>query len=208
MNSLDELALKYRTDKSSAYHNYTDIYFRFFNDTKNDIHNVLELGILYGNSLRMWRDFFKNAEIYGIDINPDCVFHEERIKVLIGNQTDQDVLINLPENFDIIIDDAGHHSDEQIKSFEYLFSKLKFGGIYVVEDVCCSYWPEFNVENQQTTIEYFKGMVDHINFNGSKINNSFRRDRSFILESKNCNEFEKYIDYIIFANSLIFIKKI
>lgn len=208
MNSLDELALKYGTDKSSDFHNYTDIYYRFFNDKKNDVHNVLELGVFHGNSLRMWRDFFKNAEIYGIDINASCMFEEERIKVIIGNQTDEDLLINLPDNFDIIIDDAGHHSNEQIKSFEYLFSKLKSGGMYVVEDVCCSYWSEYNIVNKLTAIEYFKKIIDQINFNGFKVDGSFRRDRNYILKNKECNEFEKYIDYIVFVNSLIFIKKI
>lgn len=208
MNLLDALALMYGTDKSSDYHNYTDIYYRFFNDKKNDVCNVLELGVLQGNSLRMWRDFFKNAKIYGIDINPGCMFEAERIKVMIGNQIDKDLLVNLPDNFDIIIDDGGHHSSEQIKSFKYLFSKLKSGGIYVVEDVCCSYWSEFNMVNEPSAIEYFKKIIDQVNFNGFKVDGSFRRDRNYILENKECNEFEKYIDYIIFANSLIFIKKI
>lgn len=209
MNALDEIALKYRTDKASEFHNYTDIYYRLFNDGKDDVRNLLELGALYGSSLRMWRDFFQNANIYSIEINPSYVFQEERIKVILGNQTDKALLASLPSEFDIIIDDASHQSKDQIESFEQLFPKLKSGGMYVVEDTCCSYWGEYNVKGRQTAVDYFKSLIDQINFNGFKVNGSVRRDRGYILANKgNVSEVEKYIDYIIFTNSLIFIKRI
>lgn len=209
MNELDKLAIKYGTDKSSEYHNYTDIYYRFFDFNRENIKNVLEIGVLEGKSIRMWKDYFNNAMIYAIDINPKCKFKDERINILIGDQTDTNLIETLPNNFDIIIDDGGHQSEKQIESFKLLFPKLKLGGIYVVEDVCCSYWSEFNSNNKQTAIEYFKTLVDYVNFFGYKTNDSYRRDRSFLINNKpNVTEFEKLIDYIIFVNSLIFIKKI
>jgi len=209
MNELDALAIKYGTDKSSPHHNYTDIYYRLLNTNKSEIKNVLEIGIFQGNSLKMWRDFFQNATIYGVDINPQCKFEEERIITIIGNQTDVNFIKTLPDDFDLIIDDGGHQSTQQIGSFVLLFPKLKSGGMYIVEDTCCSYWSEYNVNSKQTTIEFFKTIIDHVNFFGYKNNNSVSRNRKFILEGKkNASEYEKNIDYIIFSNSLIFIKKI
>jgi hypothetical protein len=209
MNELDILALKYGTDKASNFHNYTEIYYNFFNPIKDNILNILEIGVFQGNSLRMWKDFFKNANIYGLDINNDCYFKEDRIEVIIDNQTDINIINKIPDNLDLIIDDGGHKSEQQIQSFNLLFSKIKPGGTYIVEDVCCSYWKEFNMNSNQTTIEYFKTLIDHINFFGYKVNDSNKRDRNFILNNKpSISEYEKNIEYIIFANSLIFIKKI
>ena len=209
MNELDAIAIKYNTDKSSLNHNYTDIYYRFFNENKDNIKNVLELGIQFGGSLRMWRDYFQNATVYGIDIIPDYKFEEERIITLIGSQTDDNIIQTLPNNFDIIIDDGSHQSIHQIESFNLLFSKLRSGGMYVVEDASCSYWANFNINAKQPAMEYFKTLIDHVNFFGYKAKNDYRRDRKFILDDKkNASEFEKHVDYIIFANSLIFIKKL
>jgi len=83
MNELDLLALKYGTDKASDFHNYTEFYDKYFNLDRGNIKNVLEIGVFRGNSLRMWKDYFFNAIIYGIDIDKNCNFTEERIKILI-----------------------------------------------------------------------------------------------------------------------------
>lgn len=171
---------KYYTDKSSDFHDYTNIYNRFFGVERNNIKTVLEIGVSYGSSLRMWQEYFQNAIIYGIDINPASKFEHERIKILIGDQTDAKVLSELPNNFDIIIDDGGHHSTQQIESFKLLFPKVISGGIYVVEDCCCSYWMEFNVNTKQSAVEYFKTLIDHVNFFGYKVNNSVQRSKNFL----------------------------
>jgi spermidine synthase len=209
MNELDLLALKYGTDKASDFHNYTEFYDKYFNLDRGNIKNVLEIGVFRGNSLRMWKDYFFNAIIYGIDIDKNCNFTEERIKILIDDQVNINLLNLLPNDFDIIIDDGGHFSSQQIKSFEMLFSKVKSGGVYIVEDVCCSYWESYNAGSNQTAIEYFKTLIDHVNFFGTKINGSNQRSREFILGGKfNASVFEKTIDYILFTNSIILIKKV
>jgi len=208
-NELDILALKYGTDKSSEHHDYTKFYNQFFYSNKNEVKNVLEIGVFRGNSLRMWRDYFINAMIYGIDIDINCKFEEERIKVLINDQINTNIINLLPNNFDVIIDDGGHQSTQQIKSFEILFPSVKSGGVYIVEDACCLYWSEYNIGSNQTAIEYFKTLVDHVNFFGSVTNGLYQRNREIILKNKeNVSFFEKNIDYILFTNSIILIKKI
>ena len=70
---LQEIGLKTGTDKSAhTYKNisYLDIYERYFNKIKNDVKVFVEIGIFNGKSLKMWKEYFPNAIIYGIDINP------------------------------------------------------------------------------------------------------------------------------------------
>ena len=67
MDLLTKLAQVYETDKWGV-HAYTPYYHELFNSKRNWVYNLLEIGVLNGASLRMWRDFFPNAQILGIDI--------------------------------------------------------------------------------------------------------------------------------------------
>jgi hypothetical protein len=100
--------------------------------------NVLEIGIGKGPSLRMWRWFFSQAEITGVDINPDCLRHAgPRVTVEIGSQIDPAFLDRICNRAPptVIIDDGSHVYEHMIFSFEHLFPKLAPGGIYIVEDI-------------------------------------------------------------------------
>ena len=123
------------TDKTL--HNYLDKYEFFLNKWKDKKFNLLELGIFNGGSLRMWKKYFRNAEIYGVDINPECKIHaDERIHVEI---MDLSLLENLEalKNIqpEIIIDDASHIWSHQIKALINLFPVLPSGGIFIMEDL-------------------------------------------------------------------------
>jgi hypothetical protein len=89
---LQELGLKYGTDKASHMFrgiSYLDIYDRHFYEIRDSVKSFVEIGILNGKSLLMWREYFPNATIVGIDINPECKSYEsERIKIYIGDQND------------------------------------------------------------------------------------------------------------------------
>ena len=149
--TLDELAIKYDCDKASVggnpedpsiEHDYAKIYDQFFTEFRYNPVNLLEIGVLHGNSLNLWYKYFPSANIYGIDIREDCKeFENDRIKIFIGNQSDKDFLINTFQNivFDIIIDDGSHKATDQIPSFEVLFNFLKPKGLYIIEDLECSF---------------------------------------------------------------------
>lgn len=103
-----------------------------------------------------------------MDINPQCKkFEEENIKIFIGSQEDekflQQVCSQIPE-VDIILDDGGHTMRQQIVSFENLFSKVKEGGLYIVEDTHTSYWHEYHggLKKPGSFIEYSKNLVDSL----------------------------------------------
>jgi len=126
-------------------HSYSNYYFSIFNHFKDDVKLVFECGLglapgKTGASLRVWRDYFKNAQIYGADINKNILFQENRIKTFYVDQ------LNTPsielmwkeigiQNFDIIIDDGRHTTDANINLFINSFDKLKKNGIYIIEDV-------------------------------------------------------------------------
>src|SRR5690606_41306911 len=48
---------------------------------------------------------------------------------------------------DLIIDDGSHINEHVIESFNFLFPRLKSGGIYVIEDVQTSYWVDYGGDN-------------------------------------------------------------
>lgn len=60
--------IKYKTDKVT-HHGYHRFYDYFLNPIKNHKMNILEIGVDDLRSLKMWLDFFPNANIYGVDIN-------------------------------------------------------------------------------------------------------------------------------------------
>jgi hypothetical protein len=132
--TLDDLALKYGTDKSSIAHNYCQFYERTL--PKNPC-KLLEIGVLKGGSIRMWKEYFPDCEIHGLDLfidNPipdinGVVWHK-------GNQCDYVLLDALrKEDFDIIIDDGSHNSRDQMMTFFGLFN----GKHYYIEDThCCA----------------------------------------------------------------------
>jgi len=67
--TLDELGLKYRTDKSSGGHNYLTLYERYFAPIRSERVKILEIGVLNGASLAVWEEYFPNGTIIGADIN-------------------------------------------------------------------------------------------------------------------------------------------
>lgn len=156
--TLDELGLKHKTDKSSMTHCYLDNYEKYFSEWRDKEFVFLELGVAAGNSIRMWREYFSKAKVYGIDNNPNCVMDG----VFIGSQVDTVFLdkvlseIGIPN---IIIDDASHYAPNTINTFKYLFPQMANRGYYFVEDTHCFY-----DETYGCAPTYGKGMSEVFNF--------------------------------------------
>lgn len=119
---------------------YFDIYHRHFAPFRNTPSSILEIGVLGGGSLEMWRQYFgPQAAIYGVDIEPACVaYRSDGTEIFIGNQGDR----NFWEEFrkmvpkvDIVIDDGSHNSRHQIITLQELLPHVSPGGLYLCEDV-------------------------------------------------------------------------
>jgi SAM-dependent methyltransferase len=128
---------------------YFETYEALFGPRRSGPMRVLEIGVLRGNSLRLWQKYFYHPEtvVVGIDIDPECARFDapaERRHVRIGSQADPDFLkrvVNEFGPFDLIIDDGSHHSTHMIASFNALYRDgLKDDGIYFAEDLHANYW--------------------------------------------------------------------
>jgi hypothetical protein len=159
-NILDELGEKYRPSKRT--HNYLPYYWMHFRDIRLDVKKVIEIGVQTDHSIRMWEEFFPNATIYGLDIDPKCKqFEGGRRKILIGDQSDsgfcRQVIQETGGGIDIILDDGSHRIEHQLKSFSAFFPALTDHGIYVVEDT-----GGVVGDQELVTVNALKGLVDNI----------------------------------------------
>ncbi|MEU1339763.1 class I SAM-dependent methyltransferase [Streptomyces sp. NPDC090075] len=174
---LNKLAQHFKTDKWGI-HRYTQHYQRHLGHLKNESFNLLEIGIggynrpgQGGASLRMWKQFFPKARIFGMDIQDKSFVDEERITTFIGDQSDPTSLNTVADkigDLDVIIDDGSHRSPHVLTTFATLFPRLKDGGIYIVEDTQSSYWPEWqgseDLEAAHTSMGMLKRLVDGLNY--------------------------------------------
>lgn len=215
---LDRLAIEAGTDKSSKGHNYTKVYAHYLNFFKDKPIKFLEIGILFGQSVKLWEKYFQNAELHFIDIDSKQIqYHSERSTYHFLDQGDKAQLqtfIESNSNFDVIIDDGGHYMDQQINSFIILFQALNSGGIYIIEDLHTSYWKKFGgggdfenpVSSPESTIEFLKSLIDDLNYIGARTGISdFEQVPLSILST--LNYFQENILSMHFYDSLCIIIK-
>jgi hypothetical protein len=176
-HDLRKLATLYGSDKWGQ-HWYAQHYERHFASRRKEPLVVLEIGIggfndprAGGASLRMWKHYFPRSRIYGVDIFDKSPHNDDRIKTFVGDQSDESFLRGLIAEIgtpDIIIDDGSHISSHVIKSFEVLFPLLAPNGIYVIEDLATSYWPDYGGSSEdlvspQTSMGRLKQLLDCLN---------------------------------------------
>lgn len=143
MKPLRDIYEKYKEQKlfsgggdKGTIHHYIESYDRLFTPVRNEVINVLEIGINRGESLKMWREYFPNAHVYGIDIKlPNEKI--DGVTMLECSQADQTKLFQIFDgiNFDIVIDDGSHKIQHQLMSLKYLWSKMNKDGLYIIEDI-------------------------------------------------------------------------
>ena len=209
MKSLTDLAIKYKTDKHGI-HFYTKIYEKYMLPKIDQEIGLLEIGVggydepqKGGESLKMWADFFSKGKIFSLDYFEKKLNLGNRIKIFKGSQSNSEDLmriINETGELDFIIDDGSHINRDVIYTFKTLFKFLKRGGYYFIEDTQTSYMPEFGgdafyLRNKKTLINFFKEIVDKINY--MEIKNPFYQ----------IDYFAKNITEIHFYHNLIVIKK-
>lgn len=164
-NNISYYFEKHLSDKGA--NGYSDVYDEVFSPRRNNEVTVLEIGIgtlvvahsnmlfwkdthptyLPGASLRAFRDYFPNGYIYGIDVQVDCMFSEERIETYLLDSKDMRTteMFFGSIKFDFVIDDGDHNYLSQIKTFENFFPRIKEGGAYILEDL----------ESPSELLEYF-----------------------------------------------------
>ena len=142
--SLEQLVNNVKTDKNTS-HSYLPLYQQLLIGKKESARNILEVGIYDGGSIKLWRDFFINSTVYGLDI-----MHANRVwsaikndpRIILHTSTDAynpeifaNNFLNKNIKFDFMLDD-GPHTLESMQQFIKLYSQIMTDdGILIIEDV-------------------------------------------------------------------------
>ena len=175
--AIEMLGFKHGTDKLG--NGYLPYYATHFSPLRTKKLNLLEIGVggyrdpkKGGESLRLWQDYFRIGQIYGIDIHDKSALANKRIKIFQGSQDDPSFLEAVAGKIggiDIIIDDGSHINKHIITSFNTLFTHLNPEGIYVIEDINTSYLPSqggsfTNLCSESTSIGMVKCLIDSLHY--------------------------------------------
>lgn len=174
--SLSTLFNHYGSDKSS-HHNYHYIYAKVLGNPEN-VNAIMEIGLGTNNvsvasnmghngrpgaSVRAFRDYCQNAQIYGADVDRGILFEEERIATQFVDQTRPatiEELFNDKPQFDLIVDDGLHSPDANINVMNYALPKLKVGGYVIIEDIGIESKPFWDIVDRLIPPDYTSTMIE------------------------------------------------
>jgi hypothetical protein len=160
--------------KSIKHSSYFDVYEKLFHRYKDKPVVFIEIGVLNGGSLFMWRDYFgKQAKIIGIDLNPEARrWQEHGFDIFIGDQANplfwQQIIKKYP-HIDVVLDDGGHTYEQQIMTTELLKSHIKDGGLIVIEDTHTSYQNGFGFKCV-SFLKYVQKKMDQLHYRLKSLN--------------------------------------
>jgi hypothetical protein len=169
-NFLHKYVLSNTSDHIFKWTHYLDIYEHHFTRFRDKPVTMLEIGVGFGGSVKMWKEFLgPQARIIGLDINPDCKQYEsDGVKIVIGSQDDPVLLNNITALYpkiDIVLDDGSHQMKHVKSTFGHLYHKISPNGVYMIEDLHTAYWDEYGggLRREGSFIEYTKELIDEIN---------------------------------------------
>lgn len=170
MSELRDFFLSCNQGDLYKWHNYFDVYERHLSPFRGKAIVLLEIGVSRGGSLKMWRSYFGDkARIAGIDIDESTKrFEADGFDIFIGDQAQAPFLRSVVDQIglpDIIIDDGGHTSNQQIVSFQTLYPSMKEEAVYLVEDTHTSFLPGFQDRTDgQTFLDFATNHADKLSW--------------------------------------------
>ena len=123
------------SDKNTNHAYISDVYEELLKPYRESAKVILEIGAYDGGSLYMWKEYFKQAQVIGIEIAKRVDIKDSRIKQIIANGYDPDTLRSLPSEIDIAIDDGPHSLISQKKFIDIYFNLIKPDGLLIIEDI-------------------------------------------------------------------------
>ena len=171
---------------------------------------LLEIGVQNGGSLELWYKYLPvGSTCCGLDIDERVAalrYSTENISVHVCDATDSASLERVigTQTFDIIIDDGSHHCKDVAATFELLFERLAPHGKYFIEDLHCSYRPDFEggLRLNGSSIEFLKNLVDALHFDHIRADQLSEPDQRQFFEVHN-----RWIARIAFYDSLCVLEK-
>ena len=217
--TLTDLHKKHQGKVSDKWSFYLDQYERLFNPLRDKTISLFEIGIQNGGSLEVWSKYFPRAKVFvGCDIDKKCsnlVYQDSRINLVIGDANKpkiQKEVIKKGGPFDIVIDDGSHRSGDIIKSFVNYFPYLANNGVYVIEDLHCSYWEDFEggLFAPYSSMMFFKQLTDLVNYEHWGVSKNYTeilKGFSVQYDLKLKQDVLEKIESIEFLNSMCVIRK-
>lgn len=149
--SLTGLADLYGSDKGNIKHLYTPVYEKLIADLtpnrKTARLRVGEIGVACGASLRMWANYLPQSQIEGFDIRPNCANlckDLPNVTITIADPRTVD-----RRNYDLFVDDGSHIAEDIVDTLVHCQTWVRSGGYYVIEDLGCTYSPEYAAKFNQ-----------------------------------------------------------
>lgn len=146
---------------------YFSIYQELFGHLIGSSGTFIEVGILNGGSLFMWRKWLGDkARIIGVDLNPEALkWQEHGFEIYIGDQGDPlfwESTLGKIGPFDALLDDGGHQSFQQIVTLNAALQLSKKDCLVVIEDTCSSFMKDFSSHRGHSFLEYSKAATDNL----------------------------------------------
>lgn len=147
--------------------NYFPVYDRLLGPYQDRPITFVEVGVLSGGSLHMWRKFFgPQARIIGVDLNPHARrWEQDGFEIYIGNQQHPafwESFFDQVGQVDVILDDGGHTYAQQMVTTRAAMARMD-KGLILVEDTITSYMRTFGHPFRKTFTEWAKALVASVN---------------------------------------------
>lgn len=198
--TLDAIMIECGTDKATQFtrtyakpKGYTVHYERFLEPIRNESIQLMEIGVGGGESVRGWLKYLPNAQIHGVDIvhstnpwNSESPNADDRYRFSAGDSTSAVFWSGYRHGimFDVIIDDGSHMSKDVIETFGLLWNHVTPKGLYVIEDLGCSYSSIFQTPGIKTAVEMLKEHIDAIHNASSDIESIYFSKELAILKKQ------------------------
>jgi hypothetical protein len=219
MSELLNLYRAHHGKVSDRWSSYLAQYDRFLHAWRDKDVRLLEIGIQNGGSLEIWGRYFRNAtRLVGCDVDPLCAnlrYEDPRIAVVVADASSDEGFRQVQakaEAFDIVIDDGSHRSSHIVQAFARYFPLVADGGMFIAEDLHCSYWKEFEggLAYPFSSIAFFKLLVDVVNKEHWGVAKS-ARDLLAKFEQQYACEFREsdlqQVHSVEFVNSMCVVRK-
>lgn len=203
MDRLNDIALKYGTDKSSEGHSYCELYEKHLPKT---INKFLEIGVWTGQGIKMFKEYYQDkGTFYALDRFIDgyglitvAQLQALGINSFIGSQDEMWFLETIKEQFSVISEDASHHWDSQINTFRRMFvHNIEPGGLYVCEDIFDDvYWGRNIIKDKKDNLI---GILNKFKKEGNIVSQLIGQSESDLICS--------LIDEVFIYKDIVFITK-
>jgi hypothetical protein len=160
---------------SSKHSSYFQVYSDLLEKYRGREFVFVEIGVLNGGSLFMWRDFFgPQARIIGVEFNPGATrWEKEGFEIHIGSQADPEFwarFFHAVGPVDVVLDDGGHTYEQQILTAHHCIPQIRDGGLLIVEDTHTSYFEEYGYPTKYSFVEWTKRLIDDVNSRFPRVN--------------------------------------